>query len=423
MSIEALLFHELPRTMTKATQAPGADTTMLEGVRILDMTSVFMGPYATQILGDFGADVIKVEAPKGDSTRAMGPMRNRGMGYVFLNLNRNKRSVVLDLKKPEGLRALYRLAGSADVLVSNVRPRALAKLGVSVAELRRQNARIVVATLVGFAQDGPYAHRPAFDDLIQGLTAVPSMLVDSGAEHPIYVPLAFNDLAVGGYACSAILAALYKCSRTGRGVDIEIPMFETMAQATLLQHMAGLTFDPPQGPPGYRRMLTAERRPFATRDGFVCIVVYTDDQWRRFLSLIGQDPRIELDPRLRDIAARTLNAAELNIMIGAELKQRTTSEWLELLDRHDIPYSPLHTLETLFQDPHLRATSFFRTVQHPSEGPITDMAIPGAWSGYRPRVRHLAPRLGEHSGEILAEAGYSPEEIDQLVASGASQRA
>ncbi len=388
---------------------------LLEGIRVLDLTIVVMGPYATQVLGDFGADVIKVEAPAGDTTRKIGPMRSPDMGNVFLNLNRNKRSVVLDLKNPEGLAALLRLAETADVLVSNIRPRGMERLGLTYERLSRVNPRLIVAGLVGFRQDGPYAAQPVYEDLIQGLTAVPTMLVSAGAEHPIYVPMAFNDRAVGLYATSAILAALLHRERTGRGLGIEIPMFETMVQGTLLEHMGGLTYDPPEGPAGYRRSLNSERRPFPTRDGHVCAVIYTDAHWQAFMSLIGQADRLATDPRLKDITARTVHAVEVYTLIGEALRERTTAEWLELLGAADIPAAPLHTLESLVDDPHLGAIGFFEVVQHPSEGRIREMAVPGRWSESQPRIRRRAPRLGEHSRDILREAGLDDAAIARLI--------
>jgi crotonobetainyl-CoA:carnitine CoA-transferase CaiB-like acyl-CoA transferase len=392
---------------------------LLEGIRILDMTIVVMGPYATQVLGDFGADVIKVESPSGDTTRKIGPMRNPGMGYVFLNLNRNKRSIAIDLKHPDGLAALFKLAESADVLVSNVRPKAMARLGLTYERLSEANPRLIVAGLVGCAQDGPYADQPVYEDLIQGLTAVPSMLVAAGAQQPIYVPMAFNDRMVGLYAASAILASLLHRERTGRGLEIEIPMFETMVQGTLLEHMGGLTFDPPNGPPGYRRSLNAERRPFPTADGHVCAVIYTDAHWHAFMDLIGQSERMETDPRLRDITARTEHAGEVYSLIGRAMRERTTAEWLEAFSKADIPAAPLHTLESLLDDPHLGKIGFFEPVEHPSEGRILGMAVPGRWSESQPRVRRLAPRLGEHSLEVLREAGVAESTLAELVASKA----
>jgi crotonobetainyl-CoA:carnitine CoA-transferase CaiB-like acyl-CoA transferase len=396
---------------------------MLDGVRIIDMTLVVMGPYATQVLGDFGADVIKIESPTGDTTRKIGPMRNPDMGNAFLHLNRNKRSVVLDLKQPAALDAFFQLVRGADVLVSNVRPKAMARLGITPERLAAENPKLVSASLVGFAQNGPYAARPVYEDLMQGLTAVPNMLMTAGADHPIYVPMAFNDRAVGLYAANAILAALYRVARTGRGMAIEIPMFETTAFGTLLEHMSGNSFEPPLGPTGYARSLNPERRPFATRDGHVCAVIYTDAHWRAFMKLIGREAEFDANPQLRDLTSRTVHAHAVYAFIGEAMKERTTGEWLEALDKADIPAAPMHTLDSLLEDPHLKATGFFKVVDHPSEGRIREMNIPGNWSEAQPDIRRRAPRLGEHTIEVLREAGLDQAQIDAMMATGAARAA
>lgn len=394
----------------------------LGNVRILDMTSVVMGPYATQILGDMGADVIKIESPSGDTTRKVPPMRNPDMGSTFLHTNRNKRSLVLDLKQPDALSALFKLAETADVLIYNVRPRAMARLGITHKQLAAINPGIITVALVGFGQDGPYAADPAYEDLIQGLTAVPSMLVAAGSETPHYVPLSFNDRAVGLNAAIAVLGALFHRSQTGIGQAIEVPMFETMVQAAYGDHMGGLSFEPPLGPPGYMRQLNKERRPYVTRDGYVCVIVYTDKHWSTFLDLIGR-PELKEDPRFRDIGSRTTHAADIYATIGNVMRERSTAEWLQQLKAGDIPAAPMHTLHTLLDDPHLNAVGFFQTMQHPSEGAIRQMAVPAKWSATQPDVRRHAPRLGEHSVELLSDAGLDNTTIERMLASGAAVQA
>lgn len=393
---------------------------LLDGVRIVDMTSVLMGPYATQILADYGADVIKVEAPAGDTTRQVPPMRNPGMGTIYLHLNRNKRSLVLDLKREGALDALLKLLETADVFVSNVRPRALARLGLDNEVLSRINPRLVVASLVGFGQDGPYAADPAYEDLIQALTTVPSLLVAAGSEQPHYVPVAYNDRGVGQSAAIAILAALLERERSGQGQQIEIPMFETMVQNVMGDHLGGLTFEPPLGPPGYQRTLNKERRPYPTQDGHVCVIIYTDKHWQRFGEMIGRPRLLEEDPRFRDLTSRTVHAAAVYALIGETMPQRTTAQWLAAFREADIPAAPLHTLDSIMDDPHLKATGFFRRIEHPSEGAIHEMAIPSKWSRSQPSIRRHAPRLGEQSREVLREAGLAEAEIEALIASGAS---
>ena len=392
----------------------------LAGVRIVDMTTVLMGPYATQILGDMGADVIKVEPPRGDGSRDLGPMRNPGMGPLFMHANRSKRSIVLDLKKKAGLRALLRLAKNADVLIYNVRPQAMARLGLSYEEVAAVNPRIVYVGTYGFGQSGPYAARPAYDDLIQGAAGLPSLAVRAGAEMPRYVPCTVADRTVGLNAVNAIAAALYYRERTGEGQAIGIPMFETMAQFVLGDHLGGRTFEPPLGPTGYARLLAKERRPYATKDGYICALVYNDKQWKSFFALIGRPEVLESDPRFADLGSRTGHIDELYSLVAETLATRTTAEWLVALDRADIPAMPMHTLDTLIDDPHLAAVGFFEMVEHPSEGRMRSMAVPGTWSKSQPAVERLAPRLGEHSAEILHEAGYSEAEIAALVADGAT---
>jgi crotonobetainyl-CoA:carnitine CoA-transferase CaiB-like acyl-CoA transferase len=395
----------------------------LAGVRIIDLTSVVMGPYATQILGDFGADIVKVESPGGDTTRGVTPMRNPRMGWAFLHMNRNKRSIVLDLKKPEGLDALLRLVETADAIVSNVRPRALARLGVTYERIAAINPGIIFLSLIGFNEDGPYAGQPLYEDLVQGLTAVPNLLVAAGSPHPHYVPLSFNDRGVGLNAAIALLSAIIGRTRTGRGQQIEVPMFETMVQAALGDQMGGLTFDPPIGPAGYTRTLTPERRPYATRDGFICVIIYTDRHWQSYLALLGKAELFETDPRLRTMGSRNDHAHELYALLSEAMLTRTTAEWLAVLHGADIPATPLHTLDSLVADPHLAAIGFINTVEHPSEGPIREMAIPSRWSDTQPSVRRRAPRLGEQSAEILRDAGFDDADIGRMIATGATVQA
>ena len=391
----------------------------LDGVRIIDLTSVLMGPFATQLLGDLGADVIKVEPKGGDVVRGIGPMRHAQMGGGFLHVNRNKRSIGLDLKTPEAVQILFRLASSCDVMICNVRPQAMARLGLTYEALAEVNPRLIFVSLVGFGQGGPYAGLPAYDDLIQGLIGLPSLIAEVGDGVPRYVPLAFVDRAVGLAASNAVTAALYRREKSGVGQAIEIPMFETMVPFVLGEHMASATFEPQKGSMGYPRQLSPERKPFATSDGHICVVVYSDKQWRSFFEQIGRLDEFDSDPRFADIGNRTLHIGVLNAIVAKAMLMRTTLDWLDVLPKIDIPAMRMHTLQSLMKDPHLCATGYFQSVEHPSEGRVVSMAIPGHWSESKPELRLSAPRLGEHTMQVLAEVGYAQHEREILEACGA----
>ena len=387
----------------------------LAGLRVVDLTTVLMGPYATQILADMGADVIKVESPEGDSVRGIGPFRNPGMGAIFLQANRGKRSIVLDLKQDRGREALLDLAKTADVLVSNLRPQVMERLRLSYADVAGVNPGIIYAGVFGYGQDGPYAARPAYDDLMQGGTGIPNLVERAGGSIPRYAPLAMADRVVGIWAVGAITAALWHREHTGEGQSIEIPMFETMTQIVLGDHMGGAIFDPARGPMGYGRLLSPDRRPYATKDGFVCALIYSDKQWRRFFEAIGEPDTFASDPRFTNITSRTQHIDDIYAMVNAYMKQRTTAEWVELLSAADIPVEPLRSIEDLVHDQHLTAKGFFKTQQHPTEGRLRMPGVPTIFSKSPATVGGPAPRLGEHSREILREAGYTAENIDLMI--------
>ncbi len=391
----------------------------LKGVRVLDLTTVLMGPYATQILADYGADVIKVEPPEGDGTRGIGPMRSPGMGAIFLNANRGKRSIALDLKRPQARAALLRLAEDADVLIYNVRPQAMARLGLSYDEVRAANPRIVYVGVFGFGRDGPYAERPAYDDLIQGGAGLPALSLMAGSPVPRYVPTTIADRTVGLSAVGAILAALLYRERSGEGQSVDVPMFETMTQFVMGDHLGGRSFVPPEGPTGYARLLAHERRPYPTRDGYVCALIYSDRQWKSFCDLVGCPQMFATDPRLTSLTTRTRHIDELYRFVAEQMPARTTAEWLEALERADIPCMPMHTPDSLIDDPHLRAVGFFRQVEHPSEGTLLSMAVPSSWSRTPPDNERPAPQLGEHTAEVLAAAGYDEVAISTISAMSA----
>ena len=392
--------------------------TPLAGLRIIDMSAVVMGPFAAQILGDLGADVIKVEPHAGDTTRHVTPMRNKNMGWVYLHANRNKRSLVLDLKDTEGKSAFLKLVEISDAIITNVRPAALERLGLGWDVLHAINPRLIVVNLVGYGSGGPYDGRPAYDDLIQGVTSLPSLLVQAGSETPHYVPLALNDRATGLSSAVALLAAVHYREKTGRGQQIEVPMFETMAQWVLGDHMGGKTFEPPLGSAGYKRTLNKERRPYKTKDGMICTIIYTDKHWSTFMELIGEGEAYRSDPRFANISTRTDHAHELYAWVSNAMEARTSAEWVAALLAADIPVTPLHDLDSLMEDEHLTAVNYLPVVEHPTEGRVRDIRVPSTWSESQPNVRRHAPQLGEHSVEVLREAGLSEDQIEALIARG-----
>lgn len=385
----------------------------LEGVRVVDLTTVLMGPFATQILGDMGADVVKIEPAGGDVVRGIGPARHPGMGGMFLTANRNKRSMVVDLKKPQGREIVLRLARDADIFIYNIRPQAMARLKLSYEDVKAVNPRIVYAGAYGFGQTGPYAEKAAYDDLIQGGVGIPALSAAAGGKEPHYVPSAMADRIVGMSLVNAVLSALLFRERTGQGQAVEVPMFETMAHFILGDHLQGQTFVPSLGPAGYPRLLSAHRRPFPTQDGHVCVLVYSDAQWVRFFGLIGE-PSLAADPRFQGITNRTEHIDELYARVAAAMERRSTAEWIEVLEQHDIPVMRMHTMETLLEDPHLHAVGFFEQVQHPTEGTLRSLGTGTCWSASPCAVPRPAPRLGEHTRDVLAECGFSNEEIQSF---------
>jgi crotonobetainyl-CoA:carnitine CoA-transferase CaiB-like acyl-CoA transferase len=385
----------------------------LDGVTILDLTTVLMGPYATQILADMGANVIKVESPDGDIVRQLGPGRTSGMGGMFLNVNRGKRSIVIDLKNPDGRDALLRLAKAADAIVYNVRPQAMTRLGLDYETVAAINPKIVYVGLFGYGQTGPYAAKPAYDDLIQGAATVPTLTAAAGDGTPRYVPITMADRIVGLMAVNAILGGLMHQQRTGIGQRIDVPMFESMTDFVLVDHLGGLTYDPPLDHGGYARLLSRYRKPYKTSDGYLCVLIYNDKHWRSFFEAIDRLDFLE-QPRFANHAARHAHIDEIYEEIGAIFLERSIAEWRDLLERADIPVMPMHSLESILEDPHLTAVGFFQTIEHPTEGRIRQMKVPSTWSITQPAAGGPAPTLGEHSHAILAEAGFSDEEIARL---------
>ena len=389
----------------------------LAGIKVLDLGSVVFAPYAGQWLADLGADVIKVEAPGGCSTRHTGPAHEPGMSAIFLGVNRSKRSIVLDLVQPAARDALLRLVDTADVLLHSIRPQKLAKLGLDPESLLKRNPGLVFAGLHGFADGGPYAGNPAYDDVIQGMTGIADLMARQGGE-PRYYPAIAADKVSGLVAAIAILAALVRREKTGTGGFVEIPMFETLVAFNLVEHLYGEQFVPAKGGMGYPRAMAAWRRPLPTLDGHICTMPYTDAHWRAFFAESGH-PELTTDPRFADVGARTVNIAALYAFAGERIATRTTADWVATLGRLQIPAAPMATLEGLLDDPQLAATGFFETLDDPA-GTLRYPGVPVRFDGERPPLRY-PPRLGEHTRAVLAEAGFADADIDALVAARAAR--
>ena len=391
----------------------------LEGIRIIDCSTVALGPWAGQQLGDFGADVIKVESHAGDTTRYLGPAKNDQMASFFMGCNRNKRSIVLDLKSEEGRKVLYKLAGSADVLMHNFRPASAKRLGMTYDLLREFNPKIICAAAYGFRADGPMGARAAYDDIIQAATGLASLQSVINGE-PRFMPTIVADKTSSQAFLTAILAALVETGRSGKGQEIEVPMFESLVAYVMVEHLYGNTFSPNIGTPGYKRILNSERRPYKTKDGYFALLPYTDAHWREFCEVIGR-PELAKDERFLTLTIRLENVEAYYALLGEFAAERTNAEWSALLGDTNIPHGPVNTLDDLFDDEQLAATGFWKNVEHPSEGPIRMPDVPQRFSRTPGGIQRLQPRLGEHSIEVLQEAGYSSDEIDALIKAGVTQ--
>jgi crotonobetainyl-CoA:carnitine CoA-transferase CaiB-like acyl-CoA transferase len=389
----------------------------LEGVRVLDLTSVVVGPLATQILADHGAEVIKVETKSGDLVRMMnGKSVTPGMGAKFLHLNRNKRSIVLDLKHAAGREAVLRLVRKSDVMVWNVRPGAMARLKLSYEDVRAVNPKIIYCGMFGFGQDGRYRDKPAYDTILQGSGGMAALHHRATGE-PRYVPMVVADKVVGLIAVQMIAMALYRRTQTGEGCSIEIPMFENLVKFVLEEHLYLKTFEPPLGGTGDPRLLDPLGKPIPTQDGWICISANTNEQAFAFFAAIGR-PELKDDPRFSSVQARFVNVGEYFKVRAEALKGRATAEWIEILEKHDVPCMPYHTLDSLLDDPHLAEVGFFEMKEHPTEGKIRNFRLPNRWSSGARKDWIPAPKLGQHSAEILQEAGYSDAEIQEMIKRG-----
>lgn len=386
----------------------------LSGLRILDLTTVLFGPFGAQTLGDWGAEIIKVEGLGGDMWRNSGIFRNRGMSGQFMAANRNKRSIAVDLKHAQGKEVLRRLIPTVDALVSNVRPAGLARLGFSYETCRELNPRMVYAVATGFGQDGPWAARPAFDEVIQAASGFASAMGTD--EQPEFVPSLIGDKICGMALTAAVTAALLHRERTGEGQMVEVPMLETLASFNSIEMFGGKAFVPPIGPTGYKRMKA--RRPVKTKDGWLTMLPYSGENWVAFFEAVGHPECIE-EFAVKEPVARARNIDRIYDKMREIAVTRTTAEWEALLLRIDVPHTAFAKLAEVERQEHLAAVGLFQEVDHPSEGKLLQARPPARFSKSPASVRRLAPRLGEHTREVLAEAGYSAAEIKALVAAKA----
>ncbi|WKA28195.1 CaiB/BaiF CoA transferase family protein [Bradyrhizobium roseum] len=382
----------------------------LAGIKVLDITSVLYGPYASQTLGDWGAEVIKIEPLTGDTWRYSGQFRNRGMSGQFMAVNRNKRSLALDLKQPDGKAVLQRLIATADVLLTNIRPAALARLGFGYDACQQINPRLVYAAATGFGQDGPWAARPAFDEVIQASSGFASAM--GSDDEPAFVPSLVADKICGLTIVGAVSAALLHRARTGKGQMVEVPMLETITAFNSIEMLGGHAFDPPIGPAGYKRM--KERRPVRTRDGWLTMLPYSGDNWCTFFETVGHPECIE-QFAVRDAVARGKNIDRIYDKMAEIAITRTTAEWEELLLRIDVPHAAFAKITEIAEQPHLKAVGMITTLDHPSEGKIRQARPSARFSDTPAEIRRMPPRLGEHSRAILREAGFTEEDVASMI--------
>ena len=396
-------------------------TRALSGLSVVDFTTTIAGPHCTRLLADLGADVVKIEPPEGDTTRQLGPARHPGMAAFYLGCNRSKRSIVLDLKQDAGRKALFKLAETADVLMHNYRPEPAKRLGVEYEKFEKINPRLVYLATYGYRSAGPLGPKAAYDDIIQAASGLAS-LQTAVAGHPRFLPTIVADKTSSNGVVSALLAALFARERTGHGQAVEVPMFETLVSFVMVEHLFGETFKPALDTAGYKRVLNKERRPYPSKDGYFALLPYTDGHWKEFCTLVGRED-LGKDRRFQGMANRLKNVEQYYATLAGLCAQRTNAEWVELLKNSNVPHGPVNTLDDLFVDPQLDATGYWQDVEHPTEGRLRMPGIAPRFSKTKPEITRLQPRLGEHSVEVLKEAGFTGAEIDAMLKSGATKSA
>ena len=391
----------------------------LAGIKIVDLTSAVVGPYATQILADYGADVIKLEEKSGDIIRWIsGKSRTPGMSGKFMHMNRNKRSISLNLKTEDGKQALSRLVKGADVFLHNMRPDAAKRLGITFEALEQLNPNLIYCSIVGFGQDGRYRSNPAYDSILQGGTALASLFAASGGE-PRYVPFVVVDRMAALMVTHTLMAALFGRQRDGKARDIQIPMFESFATVVLSEHLYGRTFEPAIGTVGDARLLDANAKPVRTIDGYICITTNTDAQVLAMFDAFAR-PELKEDTRFNTALARIEHIKAFFELRASEVARQTTAHWIKAFSAHDVPVMPCHTLESLLDDPHLAEVGLLSKMEHPTQGTVLSINVPTKMTGFEPTVRLPAPHIGQHTSAVLSELGYGAQEIEEMYASGAA---
>lgn len=385
---------------------------LLKGLRVIDMTTVVLGPYATQVLGDFGAEVIKVESLSGDVFRYVRPGRSSAMGAGYINCNRNKKSIALNLKSERGREVFNELLKTADVLVHNMRDKTANRLGASYEAVKKVNERIVYCSAPGYGQDGLYADEPAYDDIIQAASGIAQLNTGSNGE-PRFLPTIICDKVGGLHLALAVLGGIAHRLRTGIGCAVEAPMFESMVSFLMVEQLAGQSFVPSMGGTGYERLQSPYRRPFATADGYISVLPYTTKHWVGFLKLAGRDDLVAED-YVVDPLVRSENINELYKIVAGVTPERTTDEWVAILRKADIPCSRVNSVADLLEDEHLKSVNFFTHYEHPSEGSLQGVRSPITVKGVAPSEDQPAPLLGEHTVDTLMSLGVSDSQIELM---------
>ncbi len=393
----------------------------LEGVKILELTAVVLGPWACQMLADMGAEVIKVEPPYGDSNRSLGASRNPNMAALYLTCNRNKRSLILDLKQPAARDAIFKIAQDVDVVIHNNRPQVMTKLGLEYKDFRVVNENIIYCGTYGYGKDGPYGEKGALDDSIQSISGI-AWLTQMVQGEPRYLPTIVADKTTALNVVYAVIAALYSREKTGKGQEIEVPMFESMVYYNMAEHLWGNTFEPPIGNAGYTRLMSHHRKPYKTKDGYIAILPYLDAHWQKFCELSGREDLLE-DSRFTTLSDRVNNIDDTYDETGKTMATRTTQEWLDLFGATSVPTNAVNTLDSLLDDPHLKDVGFWQELDHPTEGKLRMTRFPVTFSETPAENRRHQPVMGEHSVEILREAGLSDDDIDALIEAKATMQA